>query len=189
MWFPRPAPADAITPSGGNLTLSSTNPFDSPIINPGLLGDSAGFDLYAMREALKAGRRFLSAPSLGSYIISEYGDSANATTDDEIDAYVKANALVVNHVSGTAAMGKSGSTGKGSGALNSDLTVKGTIGLRVVDASAFVSVLVPSVRVDRKMLTYVPTCSPSSPPRTRRFPPMRLLSVPPTLSRPRKRTH
>lgn len=35
-------------------------------------------------------------------------------------------------------MGKTGSKGPGSGVLNSDLTVKGTVGLRVVDASAFV---------------------------------------------------
>ena len=123
---------------GGNLTLKSSNAFDYPIINPGLLGDSAGFDLYTMREALKAGRRFLGAPSLSNYILGEVGDSASAKSDDAIDAFIKANALVVNHVSGTAAMGKTGSTGKGSGVLNSDLTVKGVSGLRVVDASAFV---------------------------------------------------
>ena len=35
-------------------------------------------------------------------------------------------------------MGKTGSKGSGTGALNSDLTVKGTVGLRVVDASIFV---------------------------------------------------
>ena len=70
----------------------------------------------------------------------------NATTDAEIDAFIKANALVVNHVSGTAAMGKTGSTGKGSGVLNADLTVKGVVGLRVVDASAFVSCLHSAAR-------------------------------------------
>ncbi len=123
---------------GGNLTLKSTNPFDYPIINPGLLSDKGGFDIHAMREALKAGRRFLQAPAWRSWIISEFGDSANAQTDAQIEDFIRANALVVNHVSGTVGMGKSGSTARGSGALNPDLTVKGTIGLRVVDASVFV---------------------------------------------------
>ncbi|TFK86510.1 GMC oxidoreductase [Polyporus arcularius HHB13444] len=123
--------------SRGNLTLKSTNPFDYPIINPGLLSDKGGFDIHTMREALKAGRRFLQAPAWRSWIISEFGDSANAQTDAQIEDFIRANALVVNHVSGTVGMGKSGSTARGSGALNPDLTVKGTIGLRVVDASVF----------------------------------------------------
>lgn len=120
------------------MTLRSTNAFDYPIINPGLLSDEGGFDMHTMREALKAGRRFLQAPAWDSWIVGEYGDSANAQTDEEIEDFIRANALVVNHVSGTVAMGKRGTTGQGSGALNPDLTVKGTIGLRVVDASAFV---------------------------------------------------
>ena len=123
----------------GNLTLNSTNAFDYPIINPGLLSDNGGFDIHTMREALKAGRRFLSAPAWSNWIVGEYGDSAAAQTDAEIEAFIRANALVVNHVSGTVAMGKAGTTAAGSGALNPDLTVKGTVGLRVVDASAFVS--------------------------------------------------
>ncbi|RPD64064.1 alcohol oxidase [Lentinus tigrinus ALCF2SS1-7] len=123
--------------SRGNLTLKSTNPFDYPIINPGLLSDEGGFDIHTMREALKAGRRFLQAPAWDSWIVSEYGDSANAKTDEQIEDFIRANALVVNHVSGTVGMGKKGTTAQGSGALNPDLTVKGTIGLRVVDASAF----------------------------------------------------
>ncbi len=120
------------------MTLNTTDPFTYPIINPGLLSDEAGFDIHTMREALKAGRRFLGAKAWKDWIVAEYGASANATTDEAIDEYIRANALVVNHVSGTVAMGKSGSTGKGSGALNPDLTVKGVKGLRVVDASIFV---------------------------------------------------
>ncbi len=103
-----------------------------------MLSDETGFDIHTMREALKAGRRFLGANAWKDWIVAEYGASANATTDEAIDEYIRANALVVNHVSGTVAMGKSGSTDKGSGALNPDLTVKGVKGLRVVDASVFV---------------------------------------------------
>lgn len=121
------------------MTLNTTDPFTYPIINPGLLNDEAGFDIYTMRQALKAGRRFLAANAWKDWIMAEYGDSANATSDADIDAYIRKNALVVNHVSGTVAMGKSGNMSKGAGALNPDLSVKGVKGLRVVDASAFVS--------------------------------------------------
>ena len=92
-----------------------------------------------MREALKAGRRFLGAEAWKDWIIAEYGDSASATSDDAIDEYIRKNALVVNHVSGTVAMGKQADApAKGAGAVNPDLTVKGVKGLRVIDASVFV---------------------------------------------------
>ena len=53
---------------------------------------------------------------------------------------MRANALVVNHVSGTVAMGKQADAPvKGAGAVNPDLTVKGVKGLRIVDASVVVS--------------------------------------------------
>ena len=92
-----------------------------------------------MRESIKSLRRFTGAPAWKDWIVSEYGDFANAKSDADIEAYASASAQTINHASGTAAMGKSGSSGSGSGVLNSDLTVKGTVGLRVVDASAFVS--------------------------------------------------
>lgn len=92
-----------------------------------------------MREAIKSARRFFAAPSWDGYIIAEFGAFAQAQTDDEIEAYVRANALTIDHVCCTASMGRNGTSGKGEGVLNSDLTVKGVRGLRVVDASAFVS--------------------------------------------------
>ncbi|KAI0687624.1 aryl-alcohol oxidase-like protein [Cytidiella melzeri] len=121
--------------SRGSITLASSNPFDAPVIDAGLL--NSDFDIYTMRESIKSMRRFTNAPAWKDWIIAEYGDFANAQTDDQIEAYARASAETINHVSGTAAMGKTGSKGAGSGVLNSDLTVKGTVGLRVVDASAF----------------------------------------------------
>ena len=97
--------------------------------------------MYTMREALKAGRRFLEAPAWKDWIVREVGDSANAKTDAQIEDFIRKNALVVNHVSGTVAMGKSGDTGRGAGALDPHFSVKGAKGLRVVDASAFVSLV------------------------------------------------
>ncbi|TFK91942.1 GMC oxidoreductase [Polyporus arcularius HHB13444] len=114
----------------GNVTLNSTDPFDAPIINPNLLGTDV--DIAVMREAVKAARSFVAAPAWSDYIISEFGAFAEAHTDEELDAYIRNNTDTVDHPVGTVAMGKGAQ-----GALDSDLKVKGTIGLRVVDASAF----------------------------------------------------
>lgn len=122
--------------SGGNVTIGSDDPFAAPIINPGYL--SAPFDIFTMREALKSARRFVAAPSWDGFIVSEFGAFSQAVTDDELDQYARENAQTINHGCCTASMGKTGSKGPGSGVLNSDLTVKGIVGLRVVDASAFV---------------------------------------------------
>jgi choline dehydrogenase-like flavoprotein len=134
---------------GGNITLGSTNPFDSPVIDPNFLNDE--FDIFAMRESIKSARTFMAAPAWKGWILEEVGPFALAQTDDEIEQYVRNTGATVNHVSGTVAMGKTGTTGSGTGALNSDLTVKGTVGLRVVDASIFVCFFFPCSNV---YLTY-----------------------------------
>ncbi|KAM5534951.1 hypothetical protein V8D89_011324 [Ganoderma adspersum] len=123
--------AAVISPTArGNVTVNSTNPFDYPIINPNLLGTPV--DLAIMREAVKAARAFVAAPTWSNYIIGEFGAFANATTEASLDAYIRSTSDTIDHPVGTVAMGN-GTTG----ALDSHLKVKGTVGLRVVDASAF----------------------------------------------------
>ena len=94
-----------------------------------------------MREAVKAARAFVKAPAWSDYIISEFGEFANATTDEALDAYIRNNTSTFDHPVGSVRMGQGPE-----GALNADLTVKGTVGLRVVDASAFVSVTFSLIR-------------------------------------------
>ncbi|KAA1471966.1 aryl-alcohol-oxidase from pleurotus Eryingii [Dentipellis sp. KUC8613] len=114
----------------GTLTLNSTNPFDFPNIDPGLLNSQ--IDVTTMREAVKAVRRFVAQPSWKGYVVSEYPGLANATTDAQIESYVRANSATIYHPASTIPMGsKSDKTAP----LNPDLTVKGVKGLRVVDAS------------------------------------------------------
>ncbi|KAI0770378.1 alcohol oxidase [Fomes fomentarius] len=110
----------------GNLTLASINPFDAPIINPNILGEPA--DVAIMREAIKAARKFVTAPAWQGYILKEFGAFADAYTDEELDAFIRDQTDTVDHPVGTVALGT---------AVNADLTVKGTKGLRVVDASIF----------------------------------------------------
>ena len=80
----------------------------------------------------------MAAPAWKAWILGEVGAFTSAQTDEEIEQYIQNTCSTVNHVSGTVSMGKTGTNGRGTGALNSDLTVKGAVGLRVVDASVFV---------------------------------------------------
>ncbi|KAI0754898.1 alcohol oxidase [Daedaleopsis nitida] len=122
--------AAVVSPTArGNVSLASANPFDAPIINPNLLGTSV--DVAVMREAVKTARKFVTAPVWSDYILSEFGAFAEAITDDELDAFIRDQTDTVDHPVGTVAMGGEGA------ALDSELRVRGTKGLRVVDASAF----------------------------------------------------
>lgn len=59
------------------------------------------------------------------------------TTDEELDAYIRKISTAIHHAVGTARMASRDSPTEG--VVNPDLTVKGTHGLRVIDASIFVS--------------------------------------------------
>ncbi|KAI0041583.1 GMC oxidoreductase [Auriscalpium vulgare] len=124
---------NVVSPSSrGTIKLNTTSPFDAPLIDPGLL--SSDFDIFTMREAIKAGKQFLGAKSFDGFILEPFGAFADAVTDDQIEAYARNFTTTVWHPTCSASMTARNSS---QGVLNPDLTVKGTVGLRVVDASAF----------------------------------------------------
>ncbi|KAL0946176.1 hypothetical protein HGRIS_012438 [Hohenbuehelia grisea] len=120
--------------SRGALSWNSSNPFDPPLIDPGLLNSK--FDLFAMRAAVRKARRFVAAPAWSGYILQPFGALANvsseATTDDELDTYIRGTAATSCHAVGTAAMSARNAR---FGVVDPDLRVKGVRGLRVADAS------------------------------------------------------
>ena len=142
-----------IDDKGGSISLNSTNPFDHPVINPNFYTNE--FDIFTMIESIKNTRAFMAAPAWKGYILGEEGAFASAQTDEEIEQYIRNTSATINHVSGTVRMGKTGKKGRGTGALNSDLTVKGTVGLRVVDASIFVSFFSPPLPLVNYFQTFV----------------------------------
>lgn len=118
---------------GGTIKIHSTNPFDVPLIDPNML--NTDFDITAMRESVKATKRFAAAPAWSDYVIGPFGN-LSATADADIDAYVRQLTTTIFHPAGTASMAPFNST---NGVVNPDFTVKGTEGLRIVDLSVVVS--------------------------------------------------
>jgi len=89
-----------------------------------------------MRESVRAMKRFVAAPAWADMVISPYGPLSSATSDADIDNYVRGLATTIFHPVGTAAMSSSHSK---SGVVDQNLLLKGANGLRIVDASVFVS--------------------------------------------------
>lgn len=94
-----------------------------------------------MREGIRSARRFLTAPVWADYIIEALN---TATTDDELDQYIRSNGHTIFHACGTAAMSPKGASW---GVIDPDFKVKSVAGLRIVDASVFVRLLFSFVRV------------------------------------------
>jgi choline dehydrogenase-like flavoprotein len=120
--------------SRGTIGINSSNPLDYPIINPNVL--AIDFDKTVMREAIRSAQTYLQAPAFEGYIIEPSDKLGNRTSDEELDEYIQLLASTALHPSGTAAMSAEDAD---YGVVNPDLLVKKTSGLRIVDASVFVS--------------------------------------------------
>ncbi|KAJ7604451.1 aryl-alcohol oxidase-like protein [Roridomyces roridus] len=119
-----------LTPtSRGSITLASNNPFDPPLVDPGLLASPV--DLALSREAVAKAYRFVQAPVWKDYIIAPTTDLGTLTTD-ELDVFIQTTASSSGHIVGTAAMSARDAS---YGVVNPDLLVKGASGLRIIDAS------------------------------------------------------
>lgn len=119
---------------GGYVSLNSSNPLDPPVINPNMF--SSDFDTYVMREAIRSARRFMAAPAWADYVLSQRNPDINATSDADLDQFIRSGAASTAHPVGTASMSAKGAS---HGVVDPDLLVKGVLGLRIVDASVLVS--------------------------------------------------
>lgn len=111
--------------------MSSVDPFAKPLIDPQFA--TTDFDKFALREIVRAVKRFASAPAWSGYVIQPYGTLAG-TSDADLDSHVQQYASTVHHPVGTAAMSTASSS---TGVVDSQLKVKAVEGLRVVDASVW----------------------------------------------------
>ncbi len=114
--------------SRGSLTLASKDPFDAPLIDPNFLGDRD--DMQRLMRGFRLMRSLLQQPALAALGGKETAGSAAATSDLQIEQYIRDHADTVYHPVGTCRMGKGSMD-----VVDHQLRVHGLQGLRVVDAS------------------------------------------------------
>lgn len=113
----------------GNMTISSNNPFDLPVINPNWLLDVADHEM-----AVASVKRIREIAGNSSMFLEEYSPGPSVSTDAEILAWIRENMNLIYHGSATCRMGSANDTNS---VTDSRARVKGVTGLRVVDASAY----------------------------------------------------
>lgn len=114
--------------SRGHIGLRSADPADRPLIQPNSL--AAENDLRTLREAVKIARKIVAQPAFDAYRGEELNPGAHATSDADIDAFIRRTAITIYHPVGTAKMGNDRLA-----VVDSQLRVRGIKSLRVVDAS------------------------------------------------------
>ncbi|KZT34902.1 alcohol oxidase [Sistotremastrum suecicum HHB10207 ss-3] len=120
------------TSSIGTVTINTTNPFTSPLIDPQYF--TSPTDIKIGIQGVRAARQAYGSPIFKDILVREFGPNPNATTDAEIEAMLRHSGTTLFHAVGTAQMAAFNS-GVEKGVVNPDLTVKGVKGLRIVDAS------------------------------------------------------
>ena len=113
--------------SRGRVSLASSDPGKSPLIDPAYLSDPR--DLDVLLRGFKLARRILAAPAFSPYGGRELF-SAAAVRDTDICALIRARAESIYHPVGTCRMGRDDAA-----VVDASLQVQGVEGLRVVDAS------------------------------------------------------
>jgi len=116
--------------------LATNNPFDAPLIDAGLFVEPV--DLAMARESIRALFRFMAAPAWKDVLIGPTAPLVNNPTDAFLDAFLRNTSFANLHPVGTAVMTPQNASW---GVVNPDLLLKNANGLRIIDASVYVSLL------------------------------------------------
>jgi choline dehydrogenase len=114
--------------SRGHVTIRDSRPATAPDIQPGFLRDAS--DRYHAVEGQRFARSLCSTEPLAQYVDQEMLPGSEIASDQALLDYAKNNGSTVYHGVGTCRMGNSQTS-----VVNSNLTVRGLTGLRVIDAS------------------------------------------------------
>jgi choline dehydrogenase len=116
--------------SRGSLTLGSADPLAPPRIRYNLLGDED--DLAEMRRGYRLMRNLQRQDTLKDVIGAVTRPHQEPVSDDEINAFLRANVATTSHPLGSCRMGADMAS-----VVDPHFRVRGVDGLRVVDASIF----------------------------------------------------
>jgi choline dehydrogenase-like flavoprotein len=122
--------------SHGTLQLRSADPLDAPAIDPRYFSDPEGADLKLVIDGLRLQRRIAGQSPLREVIAGEFECSADAQSDAELAAFVRAQAATLYHPTSTCTMGTDAMA-----VVDPRCRVHGTEGLYVADASVFPSMV------------------------------------------------
>ena len=113
--------------SRGSVKLRSADPLDAPLIDPAFLDHRD--DLDVLVEGYKLTRRLMAAPAMSAFVTEDLYAS-RSRSDEDIRALLRERTDTVYHPVGTCRMGNDELA-----VVDAQLRVRGTEGLRVVDAS------------------------------------------------------
>ena len=116
--------------SRGAIRLKSADPSAHPAIQPNYLGDAEGHDLAMLIEGARISREIFAQAPFAPYRGEEIFPGPAATTDADLETFVRRKAETIYHPVGTCRMGRDDGS-----VVDSELRVRGIEGLRVVDAS------------------------------------------------------
>jgi choline dehydrogenase len=114
--------------SRGSIRIRSADPAAPPEIRINYLASEV--DRTTNVEGLKILRKILRAPALAPYVVEEVDPGGKVTSDEALLAYCRVRGTTIYHPTSTCRMGNDPLA-----VVDQRLRVRGTEGLRVVDAS------------------------------------------------------
>jgi choline dehydrogenase len=116
--------------SRGKVTLASADPLALPRVQFNFISTEG--DRERMRRGFRFIRRFFATAPASTMVEAELAPGAQAQSDEEIDAWLRASLISAGHPTGTCAMGS---------VVDSELKVCRVERLRVADASVMPNVI------------------------------------------------
>jgi len=116
--------------SRGKVTLRSTDPEAHPHILQRFL--SADADWKSLRAGIRLAREVAAQPAMQPFIAREFFPGSDKNSDAAIDEHIRKTSITVHHPLGTCKLGPDNDR---DAVVDLALRVRGTEGLRVVDAS------------------------------------------------------
>jgi choline dehydrogenase len=114
--------------SRGRVTLRSADALAPPVIDPNYCAEAEDFDKLV--AAFKQARAILAQPAFEPHRLAELDPGPKVQSDEDIRAWIRANAETIYHPVGTCKMGNDADA-----VVDAQLCVHGIRGLRVADAS------------------------------------------------------